>query len=189
MLKPLSNPLLLEAMTLNVYGSKGRSLELSNHPLKRPFLCSSYDWLFESGLSYSYPKDCLYISPIQQWMDFSCSGINQPGYELDIPLCHQWSYSFFINTSLEVPAYTWGQLIVSMLWFINKHREISHDLWSDCMVTLALWLQLALYLNIVRVGYEEYIRYFHCSRIMFYLFYVPFGILSHALFVHPLESE
>jgi hypothetical protein len=34
-------------------------------------------------------QDCLYINPIQQWMEFSCSGINQPGYELDIPLCHQ----------------------------------------------------------------------------------------------------
>jgi hypothetical protein len=34
-------------------------------------------------------QDCLYINPIQQWMEFSCSGINQPRYELDIPLCHQ----------------------------------------------------------------------------------------------------
>jgi hypothetical protein len=66
MLEPPSNPLLLKVMTGNLYGSKGgRSLELSIQPLKRPFVGSCYDGLFESGLSYSYSRDCFNISSIQ----------------------------------------------------------------------------------------------------------------------------
>jgi hypothetical protein len=56
-------------------------------------------------------------------MNLTCSGVNQPWYELGIPFGDQQSSLFFISTSPKVSSYTWMELMVSLFWFITKHKE------------------------------------------------------------------